>query len=86
MLPDRSKQLYLPDTNVLITRFLMPDGVGEVQDFMLPPRTGEAAHRHCMIRRVLAVRGKMSFVVDAAPRFDYAALATTSPGADQRRL
>ena len=29
-----SKQLYLPDTNVLITRFLMPDGVGEVQDFM----------------------------------------------------
>ncbi len=31
-----SKQLYLPDTNVLITRFLMPDGVGEVQDFMLP--------------------------------------------------
>src|SRR5512146_2141056 len=32
-----SKQLYLPDTNVLITRFLMPDGVGEVQDFMPPP-------------------------------------------------
>ena len=28
-----SKQLYLPDTNVLITRFLMPGGVGEVQDF-----------------------------------------------------
>jgi GH15 family glucan-1,4-alpha-glucosidase len=23
-----SKQLYFPDTNVLITRFLMPDGVG----------------------------------------------------------
>ena len=35
-----SKQLYLPDNNILITRFLMPDGVGEVQDFM-PPRTGE---------------------------------------------
>ena len=65
MLPDRSKQLYLPDTNVLITRFLFA-GVGEVQDFMLPPRTGEAAHRR-MIRQVLAVRGKMSFVVDAAP-------------------
>jgi hypothetical protein len=45
--PDRegwiSKQLYLPDTNVLLTRFLMPAGVGQVQDFMLPPRTGEAA-------------------------------------------
>jgi hypothetical protein len=40
-----SKQLYLPDTHVLITRFLMPDGVGEVQDFMPPPRAGAAAHR-----------------------------------------
>jgi GH15 family glucan-1,4-alpha-glucosidase len=38
-----SKQLYLPDTNVLITRFLTPGGVGEVQDFMPPPPTGEAA-------------------------------------------
>jgi GH15 family glucan-1,4-alpha-glucosidase len=67
-----SKQLYLPDTNVLITRFLMPDGVGEVQDFMPPAHTGGAAHRHRIIRRVLAVRGRMRFVVDVAPRFDYA--------------
>jgi GH15 family glucan-1,4-alpha-glucosidase len=67
-----SKQLYLPDTNILITRFLMPDGVGEVQDFMPPPRPGEAAHRHRMIRRVLAVRGQMRFLVEVAPRFDYA--------------
>jgi GH15 family glucan-1,4-alpha-glucosidase len=70
-----SKQLYLPDTNVLITRFLMPEGVGEVQDFMSPPTTGEAAHRHRMIRRVLAVRGEMRFIVDIAPRFDYARAA-----------
>ena len=28
------KQLYFPDTNVLITRFLTPVGVGELQDFM----------------------------------------------------
>ena len=39
-----SKQLYLPDTNILITRFLMPDGVAEVQDFM-PPRTASQARR-----------------------------------------
>src|SRR5215831_3194626 len=38
-----SKQLYLPDTAILITRFLMPDGVGEIQDFMPPPQTGQAA-------------------------------------------
>ena len=67
----RSKQLYLPDANVLITRFLTPDGVGEVQDFMSPPRAGEP-HRHRMIRRVLTVRGEMRFVVEVAPRFDYA--------------
>jgi GH15 family glucan-1,4-alpha-glucosidase len=66
-----SKQLYLPDTNVLITRFLMPDGVGEVQDFMPPPRTGKAVHRQRMIRHLVAVRGQMRFVVDLAPRFDY---------------
>jgi hypothetical protein len=43
-----SKQLYLPDTNILITRFLMPDGVGEVQDFMPPPayRQGGATPPH----------------------------------------
>ena len=78
------KQLYLPDTNILITRFLMPDGVGEVQDFM-PLGDGVAVHRHRMIRRVLAVRGQMGFVVDVAPRFDYARarheVALTSHGA-----
>jgi GH15 family glucan-1,4-alpha-glucosidase len=66
----RSKQLYLPDTNVLITRFLMPDGVAEVQDFM-PPQTGGSGCRQRLIRRVLAVRGRMRFVADVAPRFDY---------------
>jgi GH15 family glucan-1,4-alpha-glucosidase len=66
-----SKQLYLPDTNILITRFLMPDGVGEVQDFMTPPQTGLTEHRHRMIRRIVAVRGHVHFVVDVSPRFDY---------------
>ena len=28
------KQMYLPETNVLVTRFLSRDGVGEVTDFM----------------------------------------------------
>src|SRR5215208_1264769 len=74
-----SKQLYLPDTNVLITRFLMADGVGEVQDFMVP------AHPGRLIRRVVAVRGEVRFVIDVAPRFDYARagheLALTAHGA-----
>src|SRR5213592_4755891 len=67
-----SKQIYLPDTNILITRFLMPDGVGEVQDFMPSARSGAGAHRQQMIRRVVAVRGQMRFLVECAPRFDYA--------------
>jgi GH15 family glucan-1,4-alpha-glucosidase len=67
-----SKQLYLPDTNVLLTRFLTPDGVGEVHDFMPPAGTGRAAHCQRLIRRVVVVRGRMGLVVDVAPRFDYA--------------
>ena len=53
------KQLYLPDTNVLITRFLTPGGVGEVQDFMPIQAVGSPVHRHRLIRRVLGVRGEM---------------------------
>ena len=65
------KQLYLPDTNVLITRFLTAGGVGEVQDFM-PIQTGIGPHRHRLIRRVLGVRGEMRFRVEVHPRFNYA--------------
>lgn len=66
-----TKQLYFPDTNVLITRFLTDDGVGEIQDFM-PISSGEERHRHRLIRRVVCVRGAMPFTVECEPRFDYA--------------
>jgi GH15 family glucan-1,4-alpha-glucosidase len=73
--PDRddyvSKQLYLPDTAVLITRFLTPDGVGEIHDFM-PVTDGAATDRHRLIRQLRVVRGTMQFVTDIQPRFDYA--------------
>jgi GH15 family glucan-1,4-alpha-glucosidase len=65
------KQLYLPDTNVLITRFLTPDGVGEVHDFMPVDRPGRLTGRHLLVRRVMVVRGEMSFSVEVEPRFDY---------------
>jgi GH15 family glucan-1,4-alpha-glucosidase len=67
-----SRQLYFPDTNVLITRFLSPEGVGEVMDFMPIAATREAVHRHRVVRRVLGVRGQMGFRVEVEPRFDYA--------------
>ena len=31
----KHKQLYLPDTNMLLTRFLADEGVAEVSDFMI---------------------------------------------------
>jgi GH15 family glucan-1,4-alpha-glucosidase len=65
----RRKQMYLPDTNVLLTRFLSPHGVGEVSDFM-PVNGDGAAHR--VVRRAKAVRGTLRFRMRCAPRFDYA--------------
>jgi GH15 family glucan-1,4-alpha-glucosidase len=67
-----SKQLYFPDTNVLITRFFTSEGVGELQGFMPIARTGEERHRHRLIRRVVVVRGEMRFRLDLQPRFNYA--------------
>ncbi len=67
-----SKQLYFPDTNVLITRFFTPGGVGELQGFMPIARTGAERHRHQLIRRLVGVRGAIRFRVDLQPRFNYA--------------
>ncbi|WP_406077134.1 glycoside hydrolase family 15 protein [Micromonospora sp. NBC_00858] len=65
-----SKQLYLPGTPILITRFLSDDGVGEVVDFM--PVTGEhATDRHRLVRMLRVVRGNMRFRFDCRPRFNY---------------
>ena len=65
-----SKQLYFPDTNVLITRFFTAGGVGEVQDFM-PIEDQPELHRHRLLRRVVVVRGTMDFELEIQPRFDY---------------
>src|SRR5438046_1650348 len=61
-----TKQLYFPDTNVLITRFLTPDGVGEVEDFMAIHR--DPSHRRRLIRLVICVRGDVRFSVGCEPR------------------
>jgi len=65
------KQLYIPDTNVLVTRFLSAQGVGEVCDFMPVATTSEESHRHRLIRRVSVVRGTMDFALACRPAFDY---------------
>src|SRR5882757_4056761 len=67
----RHRQLYLPDTNVLLTRFLSPDGVAEISDFMTIEDL-DAGSR--LVRRVKAVRGSIHFRMRCVPRFDYARL------------
>ncbi|MEU1405462.1 glycoside hydrolase family 15 protein [Streptomyces sp. NPDC005728] len=65
-----TKQLYLPDTAILVTRFMTEAGAGEVLDFM--PVTGTTATPcHRLVRMVRCVRGSMTFEIDVAPRFDY---------------
>jgi GH15 family glucan-1,4-alpha-glucosidase len=68
----RHRQLYLPDTNVLLTRFLSANGVAEISDFMT------LEDRDCgsrLVRRAKAVRGSIHFRMRCAPLFDYARLA-----------
>jgi GH15 family glucan-1,4-alpha-glucosidase len=67
----RTTQIYLPDSAILITRFMSADGVGEVHDFM-PVITGRATDRHRIVRQIRINRGTMKFAMDLQPRFDYA--------------
>ena len=67
----RPRQLYLPDTNILMTRFLAAESVGEVIDFMVPETSGTAAPRDLLVRRATAVRGRATFELACHPAFDY---------------
>jgi len=64
----RQKQLYLPDSNILISRFLSEAGVAEVSDFM---PVGDTRQAHTLVRRAKTVRGEVCFRMYCAPRFDY---------------
>jgi GH15 family glucan-1,4-alpha-glucosidase len=65
----RHRQLYLPDTNVLLTRFLSETGVAEISDFMT---IGDGDQPSRLFRRVKAIRNTIAFSMRCAPRFDYA--------------
>lgn len=77
-----AKQLYLPDTSVLLTRFLSSQGVAEISDFM-PVGEAAACRPHTLVRRVKTVRGDVPFDLVCAPRFDYGrAEHTVEQGSD----
>jgi len=64
----RRRQLYVSDSNVLLSRFLSKEGVAEISDFM--PVTDPPSPQR-LIRRAKAVRGSTRFRMTCRPRFNY---------------
>jgi GH15 family glucan-1,4-alpha-glucosidase len=64
-------QFYVPDSAILVTRFLTDGGVAEVNDLMPVLRPHDDAHRQCVVRRVTGVRGRTTIRTRIAPRPDY---------------
>src|SRR5437868_4312191 len=67
----RHKQLYLPSTNILVTRFLLPDGIAELEDFMPVGLPSDSPWYHYLYRRVRCVRGAVRISLTCRPAFDY---------------
>ena len=67
----RVRQLYLPETNILLTRFLAEEGVVELTDFMPIEQDGEEPNE--IVRTVSVIRGNVHFEMLCQPRFNYAA-------------
>jgi GH15 family glucan-1,4-alpha-glucosidase len=65
-----TKQMYLPETAILVTRFFSSEGLGQVADFM-PPAGATATDHRTLVRVIQCVRGRMTFEIEVAPRFDY---------------
>ena len=61
--------MYIPETNVLLTRFLADDGIVELTDFM---PVDETPRRHCIMRKVTVINGEVRIKLRCAPRFNYA--------------
>jgi GH15 family glucan-1,4-alpha-glucosidase len=66
---ESSKQLYLPETNVLVTRFLSEQGIAEITDFM-PILKPDVPNQ--LTRLVQVIQGKITFKLECRPAFDYA--------------
>ncbi|HEY0177403.1 MAG TPA: glycoside hydrolase family 15 protein [Pedobacter sp.] len=67
----KTKQLYIPGTAILLTRFFSDEGISELTDYM--PVQGTDQNSICaIVRKIKAVRGKITYKVNCAPRFDYA--------------
>ncbi|MDB2614442.1 glycoside hydrolase family 15 protein, partial [Chlamydiales bacterium] len=68
-----TKQLYRPDSNILLTRFLGGCGIAEISDFM----TISSDNHQSLVRRAKSVRGDVHFKMILDPRFDYGRVGHT---------
>ena len=67
----RTKQLYLPSSNILVTRFSGKEGISQVTDLMPVRATGAPSHPW-IIRKLECIRGTVTMEVKICPAFDYA--------------
>src|SRR5260370_19450569 len=70
----RHKQFYWPSTNVLVTRFLLTNGIAEFEDFMPVGLPSDSPEYHHVYRRIRCVRGPMRISITCRPAFDYGRL------------
>ena len=69
--PRTTKQMYMPDTAILVTRFLSDAGIVEVIDFMPIDRPQLVSDRRRIVRAVRGIRGEVELEARVEPRFDY---------------
>ena len=66
----KQRQLYLPDSCILLTRFFSEAGMTEISDFMLVKDDGDSPSQ--LVRRAKTVRGEVRYKMTCKPRFNYA--------------
>jgi len=81
---ERVRHLYLPETNILLTRFLAEEGVAELTDYMPIGMDGDEPNE--IVRTVTVVRGKVDFKVLCQPRFNYAMCGHSVHVEDQQAI
>lgn len=87
----RNKQFYWPSTNILVTRFLMPDGIAELEDFMPVGLADDSPWNRHVCRRIHCVKGTVRVLLSCRPAFDYGRETHQPPvqiegRADQRQM
>jgi GH15 family glucan-1,4-alpha-glucosidase len=79
----KKRQMYLPDTNVLLTRFLSNQGIVEMTDCMPVRQQGPGMQ---LIRIVKSIKGENDICMRCAPRFNYGRSGHTYRQTDERRI